>query len=87
MKPSTVGIWAFQFFLVAALLDSIAGLLKPAYPRLLDLVYLGFAALLAGYIWLTMTGPHIDTARGVMIQAVGQKVIVYAEILCTAIQS
>ena len=47
----------------------------------------GFAALLVGCVWLMMTGPRPDTPRGVMIQATGQKAIVYVAIVCTLIQS
>ena len=78
---------AFELFLVAAVFYAIATLLMPAYPRLLALVYLGFAVLLAGYVMLMMTGPASDTARAVMIQATGQKVIAYAAIVSTSIQS
>ena len=80
-------LWAFQAFLVVAVFYSAATLLNPVYPKVYALVYVLFAALLAGYVWLMMNGPGIDTARGVMIQATGQKIIVYAAIVCMFIQS
>jgi hypothetical protein len=80
-------LWAFELFLVAAVFYAITTLLKPTYPRLFALVYVAFAALLAGYVGLMMTGPRLDTPHGVMIQAAGQKAIVYAAIVCTFIQS
>jgi hypothetical protein len=80
-------LWAFQAYLVAAVFYAIATLLNRSYPKVYALVYVAFAVLLAGYVWLMMNGPGLDTARGVMIQATGQKIIVYAAIVCMFIQS
>lgn len=80
-------LWAFQAFLLTAVLYAIATWLNQAYPRGYAWVYGGFAVLLAGYVWLMLSGPDFDTVRGAMIQATGQKVIVYAAILCMLIQS
>jgi hypothetical protein len=80
-------MWAFQAFLVAAVFYAVATLLNRNYPTVYALVYIAFTALLAGYVWLMMSGPGLDTPRGVMIQATGQKIIVYAAIVCAFIQS
>jgi hypothetical protein len=83
----TVTLWAFQAYLVVAVIYSVATLLHPNYPKVFALAYVAFAALLAGYVWLMMNGPAADTVRGVMIQATGQKAIVYAAIVCMFVQS
>jgi hypothetical protein len=43
--------------------------------------------MLAGYIWLMINGPGIDAPNGEIVQAAGQKIIVYASIICMGIQS
>ncbi len=80
-------LWAFQSFLVVVVFYVLAILLSPRVPNVYALVYFLFAVLLAGYIVLMMRGPGIDTTQGVMIQATGQKLIVYAAILCMFIQA
>ena len=80
-------MWAFQTFLVAAVFYAIATLLNQNYRKVYALVYFAFTVLLAGYVWLMMNGPGLDTAWGVMIQATGQKIISYAAIVCIYIQS
>jgi hypothetical protein len=78
---------AFRAFLPAVLLYLLAILLNREYPNRYAGVYLVFAGLLAAYIVLITRGPDIDTARGVMAQATGQKIIVYAAIVTIFIQS
>jgi hypothetical protein len=80
-------LWAFQAFLVVVVFYVLAILLNPRYGNGYALVYFLFAVLLAAYIGLLMYGPRADTERGVMIQATGQKLIVYAAIVCMFIQS
>jgi hypothetical protein len=80
-------LWAFQTFLVVVVFYVLAILLSPRFPNVYALVYFLFAVLLAGYIVLMMRGPGLDTAQGVSIQATGQKLIVYAAILCMFIQA
>jgi hypothetical protein len=80
-------LWAFQTFLVVVVFYVLAILLSPRFPNVYALVYFLFAVLLAAYIVLMMRGPGIDTTQGVMIQATGQKLIVYAAILCMFIQA
>ena len=80
-------LWAFQAFLLTAVLYAVATWFNQAYPKVYAWVYVGFAVLLAGYVWLMLSGPDSDTVRGAMIQATGQKIIVYAAICCMLIQS
>jgi hypothetical protein len=78
---------AFRAFLVVVIFYSAAILADKDYPDGYSLAYIGFAVLLGAYIWLMTRGPGFDTPEGVMIQATGQKVIVYAAIVCTFVQS
>ncbi len=78
---------AFRAFLPAVLFYILAILFNHDYPNRYAGVYLVFAGLLAAYIVLITRGPDIDTAQGVMIQATGQKIIVYAAIVTIFIQS
>jgi len=78
---------AFRAFLPAVIFYLVAILANPAYPNRYASVYVVFGILLAAYIVLITHGPDIDTARGVMIQATGQKIIVYAAIVTVFIQS
>jgi hypothetical protein len=77
---------AFEAFLGAALLYAVAILVDRGYPNGYALVFLLFAGLLAGYLVLLFNGPRPDSGEGLMIQATGQKVIVYAAIICMGFQ-
>ena len=78
---------AFRAFLPAVFFYILAIFFNPGYPNRFAGLYLAFAGLLAAYILLITRGPDIDTAQGVMIQATGQKIIVYAAITTIFIQS
>lgn len=78
---------AFRAFLVVVIFYSAAILLRTGYPKAYAVAYALFAVLLAAYLWLITRGPGLDTLEGVMIQATGQKIIVYAAIVCMFIQS
>jgi hypothetical protein len=80
-------LWAFQAFPLAAILYAVAILREPAYPKRYAWAFLGFGALLGLYVVLLMTGPGQNTRQGLMIQATGQKVIVYASIVSIFIQA
>jgi hypothetical protein len=77
---------AFRAFLPAVLLYLLAILLNRDYPNRYALVYIIFAGLLAAYILLITRGPDLDTTQGVIIQATGQKIIVYAALVTIFIQ-
>jgi hypothetical protein len=82
-----VTLWAFETFLVVVVFYDLAILLNPRFANVYALVYFLFAVLLGAYIGLMIYGPRADTPRGVMIQATGQKLIVYAAIACMFIQA
>jgi hypothetical protein len=78
---------AFSTFLLVVVLYSAAILRDRDYPNFYAFAYIGFAVILAAYLVLLFGGPHVETPEGVRIQATGQKIVVYAEILCMFIQS
>jgi hypothetical protein len=78
---------AFRTFLVAVLFYIPAILFNRRYPNTYALVYGIFALVLAAYVWLMIGGPSFDTPEGVRVQATGQKIVVYASIVCMFIQA
>ncbi len=78
---------AFCSFLLVVVLYSAAIFLNKDYPNLYAFTYLGFALILAAYLVLLFGGPDVETEGGVRIQATGQKIVVYAEIICMFVQS
>ena len=56
----------------------------PAFYLVPNFIYL---AILAAYVALLFFGPNLDTLHGLEIQAIGQKIIVYASILNVSIQA
>lgn len=77
---------AFISFLVAVIFYTAAIFLQPHYPNRYAAAFIIFAALLAGYIWLLFNGPSAASANGIVIQATGQKLIVYSAILSMTVQ-
>ncbi len=80
-------IWAFRLFPLAVLCYVPALFMDKNYPRRYAWVFALFCALLIGYYLLITTGPHATAPQGLVIQAIGQKVIVYASIISISIQS
>ena len=80
-------LWAFRAFPVAVIFYIVAILCQRGYPKRFALVFIVFAVLLIAYLFLLTKGPSSQTAEGLMIQATGQKVIVYASIVSILIQS
>ncbi len=78
---------AFQAFLPAALAFMGAILLTKGYPRRYAWLYLAFALLLGAYVILLRAGPSPGSDLGLVIQAAGQKVIVYAGIVAISLQA
>jgi hypothetical protein len=78
---------AFRTFLVVVVFYTLAIYLNKGYPNRYAAIYLVFAILLAGYIYLMTQGPETSSVQGEMIQVVGQKVISYAAIIIMSIQS
>jgi len=77
---------AFSFLLlfVVFLLALQLGVGWPARYLVPNFIYL---AILAAYVALLFFGPNLDTLHGLEIQAIGQKIIVYASILNVSIQA
>jgi hypothetical protein len=77
----------FTAFLLVVALYSAAIFRNKFYPNIYAYTYLAFAVILALYLVLLFGGPKADTAWGIRLQATGQKIVVYAEIVCMFIQS
>lgn len=57
------------------------------YPNRFGFVFVAFAVLLVLYVLLLAAGPPYDSPEGIMVQAVGQKIIVYASVTSIFIQA
>lgn len=80
-------IWAFRLFPLAALFYMAAIFAHPSYPRGYGWLFAGFTACLVGYILLLELGPSpAESYTGQVIQAAGQKIIVYLSIGCITVQ-
>ncbi len=80
-------LWAFRTFPVAAVMYAIAIFRDPHYPKRFGGVFVLFGLLLVGYMLLLELGPDYTTPQGMVIQATGQKTIVYASIISIWIQA
>jgi hypothetical protein len=80
-------LWAFRLFLVAVLVYLPALFGTRNYPLRFAWIFVAFALLLGGYLYLLTQGPSARTAEGLLVQVVGQKVIAYASIITIALQS
>lgn len=80
-------IWAFRFFLGGVVLNLVAVLLEPALPRRAAWLFAAVAALLVAYIALLTAGLTPGPTAAAIVQATGQKVIVYAAIVTVLVQS
>ena len=79
--------WAFRTFLFAVGIYAYVVFRQEAYPRRYGWIFVAFAVFLAAYIGLLEFGPEASTPSGLVIQATGQKVIVYISILSVMAQS
>ncbi len=78
---------AFTGSLLTILLGMIAIFLQKDYPNFYAWFYLVFLLILIGYLIILYAGPSSSTDFGLSVQVVGQKVIVYTEVISFAIQS
>jgi hypothetical protein len=78
---------AFRLFPAAVLCYVTVMFREKDYPRGFAWELVIFLIFLVGYILLLEFGPGIKTYTGMVIQAAGQKVIVYASIISVMIQS
>jgi len=80
-------IWAFRLLPLAIFCFTLVMFNTSAFPHGYAFVFLGFFGLLVAYYLLLTQGPGFETAQGLVIQALGQKIIVYASILSIMIVS
>ena len=79
--------WAFRTYLAAVGLYAFVIFRQHAYPRRYGWIFVAFAVCLAAYIILLEFGPSAKTPAGLIIQATGQKLIVYISILTAMAQA
>ncbi len=79
--------WAFRTYLAAVGLYAFVIFRQNAYPRRYGWIFVVFAVCLAAYIILLEFGPSAKTPTGLIIQATGQKIIVYISILSAMAQA
>jgi hypothetical protein len=79
--------WAFRLLPLAIICYTFAILQHRLYPGRFAGIFAVFAVLLAAYVWLISAGPSFDTPEGLVIQAVGQKIIVYASVISIYLQA
>ncbi len=80
-------MWAFRLFPLAVLCYVPVMFIDQQYPRLYAWVFAVFCLMLIGYYLLITNGPAFSSPQGLVIQAVGQKIIAYASIISIFIQS
>ena len=79
--------WAFRTFLVSVAIYAYVIFRQNIYPRKYGWIFIIFTLFLAAYIGLLEFGPEATTPSGLVIQATGQKVIVYVSIISVMAQS
>ena len=79
--------WAFRTFLVAVGIYAYVIFRQNNHPRKYGWIFIVFTLFLAGYIGLLEFGPEATTTSGLVIQATGQKIIVYVSIISVMAQS
>ena len=73
-------MWAFRLFPLAVLCFTLVMFRTGALPHRYAVVFLAFFTLLVAYYLLLTQGPGFSAAGGLVAQALGQKIIVYASI-------
>ncbi len=77
---------AFSASILTTTLYSVGIFLEKNYPNVYAWIYVVFTLILAGYLFILFVGPSSGTDIGKLIQVVGQKVIVYTEVIFFGIQ-
>ena len=80
-------IWAFRAYFVAVSLYAFVIFRQYVYPPRYGWIFAAFAIFLAAYVGLLEFGPSAETTQGLVIQATGQKIIVYVSIISAMAQS
>ncbi|BCM89626.1 hypothetical protein IAD21_01473 [Abditibacteriota bacterium] len=78
---------AFKCFPLAVFCFGITMLIGRNYPKRGAWIFAIFFVVLLVYLGLITKGPSPESAQGLMIQAVGQKIVVYTSLLCVSAQS
>jgi hypothetical protein len=73
--------------LIAVSIYAVVIFLQSNYPRRYGWIFLAFSVFLAAYIVLLEFGPSAGTEEGLIVQATGQKIIVYVSIFSIMAQS
>jgi hypothetical protein len=68
-------------FLVAVLCYLVAMLKKKDYPGPCRAVFAGYLCILTVFLYLVIAGPGAETGRGLVMLAIGQKIVIYAGVL------
>jgi hypothetical membrane protein len=80
--------WAFRLFTLAVLIYVIAIFRHPTYTRKYAWALVAFFGLQVVHLMLLFLGPNYrQTHAGMVIQATGQKIIVYASIISITLQA
>ncbi len=97
--PEDLSSWLHNFFIYGALVVFVAAYLlfflavvrTKGLPKRISWVYIALGMVLAVYtiisVWVTFFGPAPGTPAWVIIQATGQKIIVYAALLALLVES
>jgi hypothetical membrane protein len=80
-------MWAFRLFPLAVLCYVPVMFVDQRYPKVYAWVFAIFCLMLISYYLLLTNGPDFTSPQGLVIQAVGQKVIAYASIISIFIES
>ena len=80
-------LWAFRTFFFAVSIYAYLVFRQSYYPHRYGWIFAAFAIFLAAYIGLLEFGPKASTPSGLVIQATGQKVIVYVSIISAMTQA
>jgi hypothetical protein len=80
-------MWAFRLFPLAVLCYVPVMFVDKQYPKLYAWVFAIFCLMLISYFLLLTNGSEFSSPQGLVIQAVGQKVIAYASIISISLQS
>ena len=77
---------AFLSFLGAVYFYALAIFKSAHTPNFYGYTFLSYSVILMGYLYLLFFGPSAKTPNGLVIQAVGQKIVAYSQILCMVVQ-
>lgn len=78
---------AFRLFPIAIFFCGIAMTMGRTYPKRGLWIFAAFFVVLVAYLSLITHGPSENSPQGLLIQATGQKIVVYASLLCVGLQS